>query len=395
MTDLQTPPLTEPLQAGQRKAIAALALGAFAIGVAEFTVTGLLNDIAAGLHTSAPTMGNAIVLYALGVMVGGPLITVFGANLRRKTLLLMIVGLFVAGNAAALAASSFGFFAAARFVAGLPHGAYFGVAVAIGVAMVRPDRRGRVASHIVLGQTIANVLGVPAAAFLGQTFGWRSAFALVVGCGVLTLFAVIAFVPPGESGGAGRIAQSANALRNRRVWTAVAVGGIGFAGMYSVLSYIAPISTTVSGLSGALLPIVMMLFGIGMTVGALIGGRMADWNTGKSVAIAFALNAVVGLGFTALMSQRWAPFVAAFLIGIALQIAVQSLQLRLIDAAPTAPPVAAALNQSTANMANVLGTSLGSVVILSGMSYPGLGVLGAALASAGMLLALLALRGRA
>lgn len=392
LTARQALPESEVDPTELRRAVIALAFGAFAVGVAEFTVTGLLNDIAASLHSSPALMGNAISAYALGVTIGAPAITILGANLRRKTLLLLIVGIFIVGNAAALVAFNFELFALARFVAGLPHGAYFGVAVATGVAMARADRRGRVSSHIVLGQTVANVLGVPAATLLGQALGWRSAFVMVVACGVLTLLAVIALVPDSDGGGEGRIRHGFAALHSRVLWVAVLIGAVGFAGMYSVLSYIAPISTGICGLVDSLVPIVMMFFGIGMTAGAVVGGRMADWDTGKSLAISFGLTAVALLAFTRVIAQPWAPFFVAVSIGFAMQIAVQSLQLRLVDAAPSAPAVGASLLQSAANVANVVGTSLGSVVIVSGAGYQGLGLQGAVLGAVGMLSVLAAYR---
>ncbi|MFI5841286.1 MFS transporter [Catenuloplanes sp. NPDC051500] len=431
---------------GVRAALAALALGAFGIGVAEMTVTGLLGSIAADLNASAASLGTAISLYALGVVVGAPLITIAGARVPRHRLLLGTLVLFIVGNTAALLAPSLMLFDVARFVAGLPHGAYLALAAATAASLVTRERRGRATALVGVGQTVASILGVPLAIFLGQAVSWRASLALAVVIFVAAFAAVSAFVPsdPGlpaparrsrqersretadtcrsssnaergrpaaarpqsptgrAQGTVGRVwpslagrsrrwggAGTAGLLRSGDLWAGIAVAASGFAGLYCVLSFIAPITTDVAGLPAGATPIVLMLYGAGMTVGALIGGRLADWNVGRTVPLAGVAAGVVLAGFAGVMTMPWAPFAGAFGIGLVQLIMYPSLQLRLMDAAPGAPAVAAALNQSALNLANVVGTSIGGVVLAAGLGYPVNGYAGALVAVAGAGLAVL------
>ncbi|MDP9794655.1 DHA1 family inner membrane transport protein [Catenuloplanes nepalensis] len=429
-----------PGRRGVPAALAALALGAFGIGIAEMTVTGLLGRVAGDLHASTAAVGSAISLYALGVVIGAPLITIAGARVPRHRLLLLTLVLFIAGNTAALLAPTLLLFSAARFVAGLPHGAYLALAAATAASLVARERRGRATAMVGIGQTIASILGVPLAIFLGQAVSWRAALALAVLVFVAAFAAVLTFVPhesdapvtgapaagaasvtsptgrrgagtgtlaPGAApspGGTGTLVAGATphagmraiqqALRSPGLWAGFAVAASAFAGLYCVLSFIAPITTDVAGLSAGATPIVMMLYGAGMTVGAIAGGRAADWDVSRAVPLGGVAACLVLAGFAAVMSAPWAPFAGAFAIGLVQLIMFPSLQLRLMDAAPHAPAVAAALNQSAVNLANVIGTSAGGALLAAGLGYPVNGYAGALLAAAGAGLAVL-LRPRA
>ncbi|WP_035085955.1 MFS transporter [Catenuloplanes japonicus] len=454
----------------ERRALTALALGAFGIGIAEMTVTGLLGRIAGDLEVSAASVGTAISLYALGCVLGAPLITIAGARVPRHRLLLATLVLFIVGNTAALLAPGLLLFDAARFVAGVPHGAYLAVAAATAASLVPRERRGRATAFVGVGQTIASIVGVPVAIVVGQAVSWRAALALAVLAFVAAFAAVLRFVPPdarpaavtpadvcpvlrataADLAGArpaavaptsmigafprsserhegrpddqkGRarqrwaratvgglrapvagvlgalrapVAGGVGVLRSPDLWAGIAVAASGFAGLYCVLSFIAPITTEVAGLPAGVTPVVLMLYGAGMTVGALLGGRLADWDIGRTVPLAGVAAAVVLAGFATVMSAPWAPFAGAFGIGLVQLIMYPSLQLRVMDAAPGAPAVGAALNQSALNLANVIGTSIGGGIAAGGMGYAVNGYAGALVAAAGAGIAVL-LRPRA
>ncbi|GAB7050983.1 MFS transporter [Catenuloplanes indicus] len=273
------------------------ALGAFGIGIAEMTVTGLLGRVAADLQTSPAAVGTAISLYALGVVAGVPLITIAGARVPRHRLLPATLLLFIAGNTAALAAPNLALFCLARFVAGLPHGAYLALAAATAASLVPRERRGRATALVGIGQTIASIVGVPSAIFLGQALSWRAALALAVLVFVAAFAAVLTFVPRDTGGTVLPVA----ALRSPGLWAGFAVAASAFAGLYCVLSFIAPITTDVAGLPADATPVVLMLYGAGMTAGAIAGGRAADWDVARAVPIGGVAACAVLAGFAAMM----------------------------------------------------------------------------------------------
>ncbi|WP_433216530.1 MFS transporter [Dactylosporangium sp. CS-047395] len=370
------------------KALAALALGAFGIGIAEMAVTGLLGRIADGYGTTAASLGTAISLYALGVAVGAPLITILGARMPRRRLLLITVALFIAGNAAAALAPGESTFRLARVVAGLPHGAYLALATATAAALVERDRRGRAIARVGLGQTIASIAGVPVAILIGQAVSWRVALALAVVVFAAAFVAILRYVPArsaaDDPGGA-----IGTVLRAPGLWAGFVVAASGFAGVYCMLSFIAPITTDAAGLPAALTPLVLMVFGVGMTVGAVLGGRLADWDVARTVPLAGLVGCLVLAGFGSTVTAAWAPFAGAFGMGLVLQLLLPSLQLRVMDAAPGAPAVAAAMNQAAVNLANVIGTSVGGAVTAAGLSYTANGYAGACIAAIGVVLAVM------
>jgi len=350
-------------------AILALAMGGFAIGTAEFVTMGLLPQIASGVEVSIPTGGHVISAYALGVVVGAPILAFLGARLPRRALLVALMVAFAVGNAASALASSYGALMVARFAAGLPHGAYFGVASLLAASMASPARKGRAVAAVMLGLSVANVVGVPAATWLGQHLGWRTAFWGVTALGVVTLALVLAFVPscPGDSEATGR--RELGAFKQPQVWLTLLAGAIGFGGMFAVYTYIAPTVTEVGGLGESAVPFFLMSFGLGMVAGTWLAGAMADWSIFRSLLIGAAGMGATLLLFWLTAPGGWLALPVVFLITVLGSVLVVNLQLRLMDVAGDAQTLGAALNHASLNVANALGAWLGGLVIAAGWGF--------------------------
>ncbi|SEQ95159.1 MFS transporter [Microlunatus flavus] len=359
-----------PVRAGW--ALFALAVGGFAIGTTEFASMGLLPQIAAGVGVSIPTGGHLVSAYALGVVVGAPLIAAFAARMGRRRLLLLLMAVFALGNAASAVASSFGFLLVARFVSGLPHGAYFGVASLVAAALVAPDRRASAVARVMLGLTISNIVGVPVATLAGQHLGWPALYVAVAVLAVACLVSVLAFVPPVRVGPAGATASvrgELSALARPQVWFALVTGMVSFGGMFATYSYIAPTVETLAGLTEGGVVWILAMFGVGSTVGTLLGGRLAD-----RALIPTLFGGLAGIGvvlalFGVLATTPVGAFVAVFLLGASGSLMLPALQTRLMDVAAGGQSLAAALNHATLNIANALGAWLGGAVLAAGHSY--------------------------
>jgi DHA1 family inner membrane transport protein len=365
-------------------AIVALALGGFAIGTTEFVTMGLLPDIADGVDASIPAAGRLISAYALGVVVGAPVLAALGARLPRRGLAVGLMTAFVVGNGLSALAPGYGTLLVARFVAGLPHGAYFGVASLIAASLVPPGLRGRAVSSVMLGLAVANVVGVPAATALGQHLGWRSAYWAVVVIGALTVLVVLLVVPARPGRSEATIRSELGALRRPQVVLTLAFGVVGFGGMFALYSYIAPLVTDVAGASAGFIPVVLLVFGSGMIAGTVLGGRLADRALFPSL-----LGAVVAMGafLLAVVPAAGRPttlLIDVFLVASASSVLVVCLQLRLMEVAGDAQMLGAALNHSALNLANALGAWLGGVVIAAGYGYRAPSAVGAGLAVLGL-----------
>ncbi len=381
MSDLNGPALSAGRIAA---AIVALALGGFAIGTTEFVTMGLLPDIAEGVDISIPSAGHVISLYALGVVVGAPVIAALATTLPRRGLLMGLMAAFVAGNVLTALAPGYGSLLAARFVAGLPHGAYFGVASLVAASLVAPHLRGRAVSSVMLGLAVSNVAGVPAAAWLGQQLGWRSAYWAVVVVGALTVVAVAAVVPWSPGNRAATVRGELGALRRPQVLLTLLVGVVGFGGMFAVYSYVAPLVTEVTGMSRGTIPLVLLAFGVGGVLGTMLGGHLADRALFRSLVGSIVATGVL-LALIPLAARTPGTVVAAiFLLGAGASTLVICLQMRLMEVAGEAQMLGAALNHSSLNAANALGAWLGGLVIAAGHGYTAPGLVGAALAAAGL-----------
>ncbi|WP_099024756.1 MFS transporter [Mycolicibacterium palauense] len=367
-----------------RLAILGLALGGFGIGTNEFVAMGLLPQIAAGLHVSEPIAGHVISAYALGVVIGAPSIAALTARWPRKALLLALMALFTLGNVATVLAPTYGSLLAARFLAGLPHGAYFGVAALVAARLLGPGNRARAVAQVMTGLTVATVLGVPLASWLGQGLGWRAAFILVVLIGAATVAAIAVWLPPLSALHASSPLTELGALRRPQVWLALGVGMVGFGGMFAVYTYVSTTLTDVAGLSVAMVPVALMLFGLGMVVGNLVGGRLADWSVLRGLYLSLGTLAVVLVAFVVGSHHPVSALVLLFAIGAGGAAIAPALQTRLMDVAADAQTLAAALNHSALNIANASGAWIGGLVIAAGFGYTAPAAAGAALAVAGL-----------
>jgi DHA1 family inner membrane transport protein len=379
-----TAPRTSPLGA----ALTSLAVGGFAIGTTEFVTMGLLPDIASGLDVSIPAAGRVISAYALGVVVGAPLLAVLTARIARTRLLMVLMTAFALGNVASALAPTYATLVLARFLSGVPHGAYFGIASLVAASMVEPARRGRAVAFPLLGLTAANVVGVPASSFLGQQLGWRAAYWFVALVGVVTVVLVWRVVPHVAAHEGASRRQELRALAKGQVWVTMAIGAVGFGGMFAVYSYISPILTETSGWSVSAVPVALAVFGIGMTVGNVLGGRLADWSVPRALVLGFTLTLVILATFPVAARSRVGVAVAVLALGIVGSITVNALQLRLMDTAgPAAASLGASLNHSALNLANASGAFLGGLVIDAGFGWTSPAWVGAGLAAVGLVMA--------
>lgn len=382
MTTVETVPRTRT--AHVTLALIALAMGGFAIGTTEFVTMGLLPEIATGIGENIPTTGHIISAYALGVVVGAPVLVSIGAHLPKRELAIGLVLALGVGNAITAMASGYWPVMIARFLAGLPHGAYFGVASLIAASLVAPEFRGRAVSSVMLGLSIATVVGVPASTWLGQSVGWRSAYWLVLGITVVTAIAMWVFVPHSPGNHEASIRKELSALKRPQVLFAVATGMIGFGGIFALYSYIAPTVTDVTDLSRSFIPVFLFAFGVGSVAGTWVAGRLADWDVQKSVLGGFVTMAIVLALFVVASPYVVPALVLVFLTGALGSIIAISLQIRLMHAAGEAQMLGAALNHSALNIANGLGAFLGSLVIEAEYGYRAPSAVGVGLALGGL-----------
>lgn len=367
-------------------AVFALAVGGFGIGTTEFVAMGLLPDIASSLNITEPIAGHVISAYALGVVIGAPVIASLTARLPRKALLLGLIAVFTLGNLASVLAPTYETLMAARFVSGIPHGAFFGVAAMVAGHLMGPKNRAKAVAHVMTGLTVATVLGVPIASWLGQGLGWRSAFGLVVVIGIITLTALWFWLPDLSAMHATSPLTELSALRRPQVWLALLIGMVGFGGMFAVYTYVSTTLTDVSGLALGLVPLALMVFGVGMVVGNLVGGKVADISVvGALYASITTLGVMLAL-FVVAARNPWTAMLGLFFIGACGSAIGPALQTRLMDVAHGAKTLAAALNHSALNIANATGAWIGGVVIAAGYGYTAPAATGSALAAAGLII---------
>ena len=366
-----------------RLAVLALAVGGFAIGTTEFVTMGLLPQISEGVGVSIAQAGHVISAYALGVVVGAPVLAFFGAGWPRRGLLVVLMGAYALFNALSALASSFEMLVVARFLDGLPHGGYFGVASLVAASMVAPERRARAMALVLLGLPIANVVGVPAATVLGQHLGWRASYWLVAALPALTMVLVLAFVPacPGNPEATGR--RELSAFGKPQVWLTMAAGAIGFGGMFALFSYIAPVVTEVGGLSGSAVPVFLLTLGVGMVVGNWAAGLLVDRSVLGSLLGSTIGLAVVLLVFWAVAPSGLVALPAAFAVTFVGSVLALSTMVRLIDVAGHAETLGAALSHSSLNIGNALGAWLGGLAIAGGLGFRAPIMVGVGLAVAG------------
>ncbi len=371
-------------------ALLALTAGAFGIGVTEFVIMGLLMQISADLGVSIPATGLLISGYALGVFVGAPILTIATRKLPRKTTLIALMIIFTIGNLACALAPGYGWLMAARIVTALAHGTFFGVGSVVATGLVAPDKRASAIAIMFTGLTAATLLGVPFGAWLGLEFGWRSTFWAVTGIGVLATIILSIFVPSSkETEAPGRLRDEVATLARPQVLMGLAMTVLGFAGVFAVFTYIQPILTQVTGFSKEAVSPILLVFGGGLAVGNLLGGRLADRRLMPAVLGTLAALAVVLGLMTFGIHSKVATVAFAGLLGVAAFATVAPLQLRVLEKAGGAgQSLASSLNIAAFNLGNALGAWLGGVVIASALGLEALTWVAALVTVAGLLIAL-------
>jgi len=378
--------LAATLNARQRTLILlALSLGGFAIGTSEFASMGLMLEISRGLAISEAQVGHLISAYAIGVVVGAPVLAFAGAGISRRTLLLWLMGFYAAGNLASALAPNYATMLLARFVAGLPHGAYFGVAMLVAASISPPEQRGAAVSRVLLGLSIAILVGNPLTTWLGQQFVWRTAFALVSLLALATVAMVARHLRPDPDEVRTTPMRELRAFNRPQVWLALAIGAIGFAGMFCVFTYLAPTLVRVTGVEERWMPVAVGLFGVGAIIGNVAGGWLVDRLQFRAAGVLLAWSILVLLLFPLAARSGWAMAPAIIAVGTMGALAV-ALQTRLMDAAGEAQTLAAASNHAAFNTANALGPWLGGMAIGAGFGHASTGYVGAATAAVGLLL---------
>ena len=362
---------------------AILALGAFAIGTTEFATMSLLPAFSAGLGVDAPTGGQAISAYALGVVVGAPLVVVWGARASRRSLLVSLMLAFALGNGASALASGFEALLALRFLTGLPHGAYFGVAALVAAAQVPSKDRMVAVGRVMAGFAVATIVGVPLANTLGQWLGWRWSFAAVAAIALLTAALVRRFVPTDRPNPAASPWLELGALRRVQVWLTLAIGAVGFGGMFAVYTFLSSTLASVTQAPAQAVPWVLAVFGIGMTLGNLVIPRFAGRALMATAAGLLVWSAVTLAIYPFAATHLWSITLTAGALGVGGALGAV-LQTRLMDVAGDAQALAAALNHSAFNIANALGPWLGGLAISAGYGFASTGWVGCALAVGGL-----------
>jgi DHA1 family inner membrane transport protein len=367
-------------------AVLALSMGGFTIGTTEFVTMGLIREVAGGVGVSIPSAGHVISAYALGVVVGAPVLAFFGARWPRRGLLVALMAAYAVFNALSAMATSFELLLLARFLDGLPHGAYFGVASLVAASLAPEGRKGRAVAMVMIGLSVANVVGVPGATWMGQHLGWRSAYWSVAALSIVTVAMVLTFVPsfPGDRAATGL--RELRAFAHLQVWLTLLAGAVGFGGMFAVFSYIAPTVTEAGGLGDGAVPLFLLMFGIGMVIGTFVAGELADWSILRSLLGSSLGMGLVLVAFWALAPHGYWLLPVAFLTTFLGSVLVVNLQLRLMDVAGEAQTLGAAMNHASLNVANALGAWLGGLVIAAGHGYRAPALVGVGLSAAGFLI---------
>ncbi|PDQ22082.1 MFS transporter [Mesorhizobium sanjuanii] len=361
--------------------ILALAIASFCIGTTEFVIMGLLPEVAADLGVSIPSAGLLVTGYALGVVFGAPVIALATAHLPRKPVLVGLATLFVIGNFFCAIAPNYWTLMAARVFTAFGHGAFFGIGSVVAASLVPRNKRASAIALMFAGLTLSNILGVPGGTALGEAFGWRATFVAVVGIGPISVAAIAWLVPSNvaESSGGGLLGE-VRVLGKLQVWLSMLISALASASLFAVFTYIKPYLTDVSGLSTGAVTWVLLLFGGGMTIGNIVGGRLADWKLMPTVIGTLLMLALLLLGFAQFGAVAVVAISMVFLWGLLVFVVVPPLQIRVVEAASEAPNLAATLNQGAFNVGNAGGAWIGGLALSFGVSYANLPLVGAALA---------------
>ncbi len=363
----------------------ALAMGGFAIGTSEFVVMGLISEIARSLGVDEPRVGHVVSAYALGVVVGAPLLAILGTRASRRGMLLALMAFYAVANFASAFSPGYASLMLARFVAGLPHGAYFGIAALVAARISPPDERGKAVSRVMLGLAVSLLVGNPLATWLGQVAGWRWAFVLVSVIAAATVLMLLRVLPRDGRSTAPDALRELRDFNRKPVWLALAIGAIGFAGMFSVFSYLAPTLVQVTGVHESFIPLGLAAFGVGGILGTLAGGWLFDRLQFRAVAAVLVWSVLVLLLFPLAARSPWSVLPAVLAVGTMGALGPM-LQAHLMDVAAEAQTLAAASHHSAFNTANALGPWLGGMAITAGYGWTSTGFVGAGMAFAGLLI---------
>ncbi|WP_406014078.1 MFS transporter [Streptomyces sp. NBC_00984] len=368
-------------------ALLALAIGAFGIGTTEFVIMGLLPEVAADFQVSIPTAGFLVTGYALGVVLGAPVMTALGTRVTRKRMLVLLMGLFVVGNVVSAVAPVFGVMLVGRVIASLAHGAFFGIGTVVAADLVAPRKKAGAIAMMFTGLTVANVVGVPLGTYIGQSVGWRTTFFAVAAIGVIGLLGVARLVPEQPRNEGVRLRDELAAFRNVQVLLAMAMTVLGFGGVFAAITYITPMMTEIAGYSTSSVTWLLVLLGLGMVGGNLIGGKFADRRLMPLLYVSLGALSVVLSLFTLTAHNKIASAVTIVLIGGLGFATVPPLQKRVLDQAADAPTLASAANIGAFNLGNALSAWLGGITIAAGLGYTAPNWIGAALAASALALA--------
>ncbi|WP_166020271.1 MFS transporter [Streptomyces chilikensis] len=369
-------------------ALLALAIGAFGIGTTEFVATGLLPQVADTFGVSIPAAGYLVTAYAVGVLVGAPVMTLLGTRTSRKSMLALLMLIFVAGNALCAAAPNFPLLLAGRILASFTHGAFFGIGSVVAAGLVAPQRRAAAISMMFTGLTVANVAGVPLGTLVGQAAGWRLTFVLITVLGILGTLGILRFVPADPRPQTAGISGEISALRNPQVLLAMLMTILGFGGVFAAITYIAPILTEVSSFTDSSVVWILAIFGAGLVLGNIIGGRLADTHLMPMLCTALLLLCATLLCFYLTATHQAAAVICTFLVGFFGFATVPPLQKRVLDNAAGAPTLASSLNIGAFNLGNALAAWLGGLTITAGHGYHSPTAVGAAMAATALLTAI-------
>lgn len=367
----------------------ALAMSAFAIGTTEFVIMGLLPDVAGDLRISIPTAGWLISGYALGVAIGAPIMALLTARLPRKLSLVLLMVIFIIGNLLCAVAISYNYLMLARVITALCHGAFFGIGAVVAAGLVAPNRKASAVALMFTGLTLANVLGVPIGTWFGQMYGWRSTFWGVAVIGVVALAALIISLPSQKDEAPTDLKREVSALGNGKLWLSLAMTVFFAAAMFALFSYIAPMLLQVTGITHQGVSWTLFLMGAGLTVGNILGGRLADWRVSVSLILSFSFIAIFSLLFRWTSHGMWLAEITLFLWSMAAFATVPALQINVVLHGKDAPNLVSTLNIAAFNVGNALGAWVGGTVIERGYGLTAVPVAAAGLALIGLIICLI------
>lgn len=373
-----------------KKSLLALALGGLGIGITEFSMMGMLPDVAQSLQVSIPEAGYLITAYALGVVIGAPLLVVVMNRFSPLKTLIILMGLFTLFNGLSVVAPDYGLLLVSRFISGLPHGAFFGVGSVIASRLADPGKEAQAVATMFSGLTVANLFGVPLGTYIGHHFSWRYTFLLIVIVGILTMLALKLWMPKMKAAPKNNPWKDFGIFRNVNVWFMVLLFSVAPGALFAWISYIAPLMTEVSGIADKYLPYIMVLAGLGMFVGNLIGGKLTDtFSSTKVVVAVLVVQILCMLVIYGLSDNVWVSLVMTFLTGVTTFALVPSLTLLLLNSVKSdAEMLVASLGPACFNIANALGAFLGGVPINQGYGYTSPALVGAVMAALGIVISL-------